>query len=266
VYEALSYPFLITLTEDFMMSFTMTISPDFKPELISGWYLFNTWLQKKIDTNIHINLVNDFNELSKNIDDNAIDLIYANPCDIAKLVREKSFTPMARPVGSHDETIIICSSDKLIDNVESLETGIKIAMTDVPDVNTIGMIMLEPADISSSDVDIIHCSNYITVVKKVINGEADIGFLLADAYGEFSKLVKSIIQPVITSKIHVLHHALLVGPDFSEKQSQFQEAILNMHNDQSGTSILKSLELEKWERMDQDEAEFLIDLIDTLSP
>ena len=249
-----------------MMSFTMTISPDFKPELISGWYIFNTWLQKKIDTNIHINMVNDFKELSKEIDADSVDLIYANPCDIAKLVREKSFTPIAKPVGSHDETVIICNSENPISDVESLQSGLKIAMTDVPDVNTIGMIMLEPADITSADVEIIQCSNYITVVKKVISGEADIGFLLADAYEEFSTLVKSKVQPVISSKIHVLHHALLVGPNFADKRIPFQEAILDMHNDKSGTSILKSLEFEKWDLMDQDEAEFLIDLIDTLSP
>ena len=61
------------------MPYTLTISPDFKPELISGWYIFNTWLQKQINENIHIEMVNDFNELSEAIDNNSIDLIYANP-------------------------------------------------------------------------------------------------------------------------------------------------------------------------------------------
>ncbi len=248
------------------MSYIMTISPDFKPELISGWYIFNTWLQKKIDTHIHINMVNDFKELSAEIDSDSIDLIYANPCDIAKLVREKSFTPIARPIGTHDETIIISSSDNPVEDIEDLTGGVKVAMTDVPDVNTMGMIMLEPADISPEDIEPQHCSNYITVAKKVINGEADIGFLLADAYGEFSNLVKGKTHPVITSKIHLLHHALLAGPGFSEKNSALQEAVLNMHNDKAGQSILKNLELERWDLMDQDEAEFLIDLIDTLSP
>ena len=85
----------------------MTISPDFKPDLISGWYIFNTWLQKQIDEQIHIDMVSDFKELSSAIDKGSIDLIYANPCDIAKLVREKSFMPIAKPVGTHDEAVII---------------------------------------------------------------------------------------------------------------------------------------------------------------
>lgn len=85
---------LISIKES-NMSYTMTISADFKPALIPGWYIFNTWLQKQIDTNIYIEMASDFNDLSKVIDNNSIDLIYANPCDIAK------------PVGIHDETVII---------------------------------------------------------------------------------------------------------------------------------------------------------------
>jgi len=247
------------------MPYTMTISPDFKPDLISGWYIFNTWLQKQIDEQIHIDMVSDFKELSSAIDKGSIDLIYANPCDIAKLVREKSYMPVAKPVGTHDEAVIIIKEDSTITDVESLPANVKIAMTDVPDVNTIGLIMLEPADITPADIETITCSNYITVAKEVIRGEADIGFLLADAFDEFSSLVKKQVKPLITSKIHVLHHALLAAPDFADKQKKLQDALVSMQGDATGADILKNLEIQSWEPMDNDEAEFLIDLIDTLS-
>ncbi len=247
------------------MPYTMTISPDFKPDLISGWYIFNTWLQKKIDEKIHIEMVNDFKELASAIDKGSIDLIYANPCDIAKLVREKSFTPIAKPVGTHDEAVIIIKQDSTISEIESLPGNVKIAMTDVPNVNTIGLIMLEPADITPADVETITCSNYITVAKEVIRGKADIGFLLADAFDEFSSLVKKQVKPLITSKIHVLHHALLASPGFADKQKKLQDALITIQNDATGADILKNLEFQSWEAMDNDEAEFLIDLIDTLS-
>ena len=247
------------------MPFNMTISPDFKPELISGWYIFNTWLQKKIDTPVHIDLVNDFNELSDAIDQNRIDLIYANPCDIARLVREKDFNPLVQPVGTQDETIIVSSVNNPAKTIEDLSPGIKVAMTDVPDVNTIGMIMLEPADITPKDIETIHCQNFITVAKNVINGQADIGFLLADAYNEFSNLVKKQLHSLITSKIHVLHHAFLAGPKFPN-QDNLQQVLLSMNEDPKTLKILQNLEIEKWQAMDREEAEFLIDLMDTLLP
>jgi len=248
------------------MPYTMTISPDFKPELISSWYIFNTWLQKNINEHIHIEMFNDFKELSNAIDSDSIDLIYANPCDLAKLVRDKSFSPVAKPAGAHDETIIISKAGSPFSSIESLPSKIKIAMTDVPDVNTIGMIMLEPADIMPSGIETISCSNYITVAKKVIRGEADAGFLLAEAYDELSTLVKKQIQPLNTSKIHVLHHAFLTSPGFADKHSLFKESLLSMQNDPRSLNILKNLEINHWESMDNDDAEFLIDLVDTLSP
>lgn len=247
------------------MPYTMTISPDFKPDLISGWYIFNTWLQKQIDESIHIKMVNGFKELSSAIDSGNIDLIYANPCDIENLVRKKSFIPIAKPVGTHDEAVIITREDSPISDIESLPSSIKAAMTDVPNVNTIGIIMLEPANITPADVETITCSNYITVAKKVINGEADVGFLLADAFEDFSNLVKKQVKPLITSKIHVLHHALLAAPSFSEKQKKLQDALISMKGDATGLDILKNLEIDNWELMDNDETEFLIDLIDTLT-
>jgi len=103
------------------MPYTLTISPDFKPALIPGWYFFNTWLQKKINTDIHIELFNDFSELSSAIDSDSIDLIYANPCDIAKLVREKSFTPIVKPQGTHDETVIISKAGNPVASIEELK-------------------------------------------------------------------------------------------------------------------------------------------------
>ncbi len=39
-----------------------------------------------------------------------------------------------------------------------------------------------------------------------------------------------------------------------------------MQDNTTGLDILKNLEIKNWEVMDNDEAEFLIDLIDTLSP
>ena len=247
------------------MPYTMTISPDFKPDLISGWYIFNTWLQKQIDASIHIKMVNDFKELTSAIDSDSIDLIYANPCDISKLVREKGFSPVVKPVSAHDETVIITREDNPASDIESLPGSVRIAMTDVPNVNTVGTILLESADITPSDIETITCSNYITVAKKVISGEADIGFLLSEAYDEFSSLVKKQVKPLMTSKIDVLHHALLIAPGFSEKQQALQNVLSSMKDDPAGLDILKNLEIESWELMDNDEAEFLIDMLDTLS-
>ncbi len=248
------------------MPYTMTISPDFKPDLISGWYIFNTWLQKALGVNIHLELVNNFSELGKLIDSDKVDLIYANPFDMSKLIREKSFLPVTKPVGKVDESVIIIKSDSDIESVESLKSGVKVSITDAPDVNMVGAIMLESADIYANDFEKINCSNNITIAKNVINGESEIGFMLADSYDELSSLVKKQLKLLIRSKIDLLHHTFLISPRLSEMFKSIQTALVALDGDDKGNKLLNSLELEKWLAMETEEAEFMIDLIDTLQP
>ncbi len=75
------------------MSFMFTVSPDFTPDHLSGWYIFNTWLQRQSDIAIHLEMYNDFHSQREAIQNDSIDLIYANPFDAAMLVREKGFLP-----------------------------------------------------------------------------------------------------------------------------------------------------------------------------
>jgi len=247
-------------------SYTMTISPDFKPALIPGWYIFNTWLQKSIGEDIHLELVNNFSELGSLIDSDDVDLIYANPFDMSKLIREKSFLPISKPIGKKDEAVIITKADSSIESVESLTNGVRVSITDAPDVNMVGAIMLESADLYNGDFEQINCTNNITIAKNVINGETEIGFMLADSYDELSLLVKKQLKPLIRSKIDLLHHTFLISPNLSDKFSQIQKALLEMSDNSKGKNLLQSLEFENWLAMDNEESEFMIDLIETLQP
>ncbi len=60
------------------MSFMFTVSPDFTPDHLSGWYIFNTWLQKHTDLAIHLEMYNDFQSQREAIKNDKIDMIYDN--------------------------------------------------------------------------------------------------------------------------------------------------------------------------------------------
>lgn len=76
------------------MSFMFTVSPDFSPVHLSGWYIFNTWLQKQTDLALHLELYDDFHTQTEAIKSDSIDLIYANSFDAAMLMRDKGFLPL----------------------------------------------------------------------------------------------------------------------------------------------------------------------------
>lgn len=246
------------------MAYNLTVSPDFAPDHISGWYFFNTWLQRQLDVGVHLELYDCFEQQRKDIRDGKVDLIYANPYDASMLVREMGFKAIARPVSKPDETVIAVHADSDITSVEDLKPGITVATTDDPDVHTMGMIMLEPADLDGSNVSTKQVDTYIIVAKNLLKGEAEVGFFLKDAYDELSDLIKNQMKVLVSSQISVVHHSLLVGPTMLEHIPRLEERLFSMHEDEKGKGVLESMNLEAWEPMTEEETEFMIDLIDTL--
>jgi phosphonate transport system substrate-binding protein len=247
------------------MSFLFTVSPDFTPDHLSGWYIFNTWLQKQIGVPIHLEMYNDFNAQREAIRQDKIDLIYANPYDAAMLVREKGFQPLVKPAGVSDEAIIAVGAANPVDDVADLTPGAKLAFTDDPDVKMMGMIMLEPGDLDVRNLQSLPCDTYVQVTKRLVRGEADIGIFLAEAFDGLSEMIKKQLKILVRSQISVIHHSLMIGPGLVDKREQFQQCLLGMTGDEKGRGVLESLGFEAWEKVDDEEMEFMIDLMNTLT-
>lgn len=247
------------------MSFLFTVSPDFTPDHLSGWYIFNTWLQKQTGLPIHLEMYNDFNAQRDAIRQDNISLIYANPYDAAMLVREKGFLPVAKPVGISDEAIIAVSAGNTVNDVAELTPGIKLAFTDDPDVKMMGMIMLEPGDLDAHNVQGLQCDTYVQVAKQLLRGEADVGIFLAEAYDDLSEMIKKQLKILVRSQISVIHHSLMIGPRLLDKRTQFQHCLTGMTGDEKGRDVLDSLGFKAWENVEDEEMEFMIDLMDTLA-
>ncbi len=246
------------------MSYNLAISPDFKPELISGWFIFNTWLQKQLGMGIHLEIHQDFKEQHDAIDQGKVDLIYANPFDVSKLVRDRGFLPIVKPVSKPDEAIIACKSGTFTD-IRDLPGTIKVAQTDTPEVNTIGNIMLEPADIDKNAVEVVHCNSFVVVARQIIKGNADVGFFLAESFNDLSALVKQQLFPLVSSQIHMIHHAMLVSPNLVTKRAEIRDLLSAMSADEGSRKILGEIGVTDFEPMSDEDAEFLIDLMDTLT-
>ena len=242
----------------------MTVSPDFPPKFISGWYIFNSWIQRTLAHAVHLELYDSFDVQRQAILDDRVDLIYANPHDAAMLVREKGFLALAAPMQRPDEALIAVSADSRVSSVNELSAPLKIVCSDDPEVNLIAGIMLEPADID--DCDIVHevVDSYVLVAKALLQGRADVGFFLHDAYAEFTSLVRDGLRVLVSSEIQVVQHVLLAGPRLRDEASLLTEALLDMAQDPRGESVLASMDLVGWSRQSQEDTEFMIDLMDTL--
>lgn len=247
-----------------MQKYNITVSPDFKPDKIAGWYVFNTFLQKAADLSISMNMFNSFDDLRQAVKEDKIDIIYANPFDAAMLVNEHQFAPLVRPTGKNDECVIVVQADSELNSVEELQSGTQIAATNDPATNMIGMRMLEAADLDEGNTAIKEVVSFVAVAKQVIDGDAQIGFLLKEAYDELSNLVKSRLKVLVSSEISVIYHSLMIGPRLHEQKDKLLAILLGMNDDEKAKLILQDLDFQGFEEMSEEDAAFMIDLMETL--
>ena len=247
-----------------MPKYNMTVSPDFNPEKIAGWYIFNTWLQSTLNMDIHLELYNSFETQRRAIREGKVDIIYANPFDAAMLIREQGFSALVKPVDRPDEAVIVTSANSEITGIDELKPGTKIAATDDPDINMIGMRTIESADLDDNNTSTETVISYVVVAKRIINGDADVGFILKEAYDDLSNLVKNQLKVLVTSQISVIYHSLMLGPKLLEHKPKMEEALLTMGDNQKGAGILTAIGMQAWETMEEEDAEFMIDLMETL--
>ncbi|MFA5833047.1 MAG: phosphate/phosphite/phosphonate ABC transporter substrate-binding protein [Bacteroidota bacterium] len=246
------------------MSFFFTVSPDFSPLHISDWFLVNTWLQRNLGEHIHLELFDDFESQRKVIEEKKVDLIYSNPYDAATLVRKHGFKAVARPRELTDEAIIAVVDSSPLKKIEDLKPNTRIATTDDPNVHMMAMILIEPADLNKTNTVITHRDSYMRVAQDLIGGTADIGFFLKSTYDDLSDIVKKQLRPLITSQIYMVHHALLVGNKMIPLKDKLQQTLVKMSTDTEGKNALEALGMTGWDLLEQEDVEFMIDLMDTL--
>lgn len=247
------------------MTLQLSVSPDFSPDHIAGWYVFNTWLQRRLGERIHLELFENFEAQRAAIEADRIDLIYANPYDAAMLVRQKGYVALAAPRNLPDEVVIAVPADSAVVRVEDLRAGSRLAVTSDPVVNLLGMITLGSADLSAANTAQQMVGSYVLVAKQLVQGKADAGFFLARAYNGLSPVIRRQLRALVTSEIGDVRHVLLAGPRAAHLHAPLRELLPTMDAPGSdGIAVLQALGLEGFMSQDAEATEFMIDLMDTL--
>jgi len=242
----------------------MLIAPDFSPERFAGWHMFNTLIQKRANLNMHLNIPTSHAEQETVISEGDIQVIYANPFDAATLIREHGYHAVARPIGKSDEMVIAAAANSDINSLDDIKAGATIAMADNRDVKLIGLRLLEAVDIEEADLNWSVTETYQAAARQVIKGEAQAAFFLAEIFHSFSRLTKAQLSVLIESDLADISHVLLIKDGFPDTDI-LMNAILNLHNDDDGKEALAELGMPQgFEAMNEEDAEFMIDLMQTL--
>lgn len=248
------------------MTLNFLVAPDFSPQHFAGWHMFNTVLQKRSGMHLRLVMPGSVTEQAQLLAGGTIDVLYANPFDAAQLIRDHAYVPFARPVNRSNEIVIAASAAaEKVNAVEDLRSGCSMALTANHDVKLIGLRLLEPADLAEADIHWQLVESYQAVARLLIQGKVDVGFFLATAYHALSKLTKSQLKPLIESSLKDISHVLIAHPRVAADLPVIQAAMLGIGQQAGDAEVLDAMGLhEGLERMEQEDAEFMIDLMDTL--
>lgn len=248
------------------MTLNFLVAPDFSPQHFAGWHMFNTVLQKRSGMHLRLVMPSNATEQAQLLAGGTIDVLYANPFDAAQLIRDHAYVPFARPVNRSNEIVIATSAAaEQVNAVEDLRSGCSMALTANQDVKLIGLRLLEPADLTEADVHWQLVESYQAVARLLIQGKVDAGFFLATGYHALSKLTKSQLKPLIESSLKDISHVLIAHPRVAADLPVIQAAMLGIGQQAGDSEVLGAMGLnEGLERMEQEDAEFMIDLMDTL--
>lgn len=247
------------------MSLNFMIAPDFAPERFAGWHMLNTVLQRRSGLGVHLMTPASAQEQAQALAAEQVDLLYANPFDAADLIRTRGYLPFARPAQCFDEMVIATSAASGLQCVEDLKPGCRIAMTGNRDVKLIGLRLLEPADLLEPLIEWVPVDSYQAAARRILKGEVDAAFFLADAYASLTRMTRNQLHVLVQSAISDISHVLLAHPRMAAQLPAIEDALLKLGREPGDDEVLNALGLPSgFAPMTQEEAEFMIDLMDTL--
>ena len=247
------------------MTLNFLVAPDFSPERFAGWHMLNTLLQRRSGIHLHLLTPVSPSEQAELLAAGKVDLVYANPFDAADMIRNQGYIPFARPIGRSDEMVIATGAESGLKKLEDIKPGHRIALTDNKDVKLIGLRLLEPADLNESLIQWVPVENFQAAARLAIKGDVQASFFLADAYASLTRMTRSQLQVLVESRISDISHVVLAHQRIAAELPRISEALLGMGREPADADVLVALGLpDGFELMTQEQAEFMIDLMDTL--
>lgn len=246
------------------MTLQLAISPDVNTKNFADWFIFNTKLQRFTGEGFHATVYTDFADLHAAFSEGRADLVFANAANTATLVRDHHFQPLAAPAQVANEAAVVVGEDGPKE-LTDLPSKVTVAATNTPDVERICRILLEPADLGADDITIEIKPNPVLVAKAVLNGSVNAGFLPREAYDELSSVIQRQLHLLTSSRIYVVRHSLLMSPSLVPQAEKLWEGLSAMNESAADRELLAGLGAPNgWERLSQEEVEFMIDLMDAL--
>jgi len=214
-----------------------------------NWFNFALYLSKTIKSSFLFEKSLDFLDFHQQLTSSGI--IYANPQDSVKLIKEHGYIPVARPSNLSDEIIFVANkklnTPKVTDIKDKTVVSVDSMMVTKVGIKCLHENNINPAKIESKE-------SWMAVVKSIFRNEADYAMIYKDFYEGLNGLTKSGIQKIGETSDGTIHHNLLVSPQLADTADLIQSCLVQMHeNSEKSREILAALHIEKLVEVSKDE-------------
>ncbi|MEB3179668.1 MAG: PhnD/SsuA/transferrin family substrate-binding protein [Nostocaceae cyanobacterium] len=225
-----------------MISLTLLVCPHDTAREPDRWFRFAQYCSTHLETSVHFSLSLDFEDFHQQLD--KADIVYANPTDSIRLVKQSGFCFLARPMNQYDEVLFIANPQVPNPSLASFQ-GEKLATVEGLLPTKIALSLLKKQGIQPSGL--IGKPSWLSVVSAVSKGEANFGIVYKDTYLEMSAKMQGLVNPFNSSDEKVAFHSLVLSPRAIEYRDKLEHLLLTMQTDDKGHNVLREVHLQGWE-------------------
>ena len=239
-----------------------SVCPHDTAKNIFGWFLLNTYLQRKLKCSIHFEPCENFVEERGNVFGGEYQLVYTNPYSALLFCDELGFIPIARPIGVFDETCLVAKQDADL-SAEKIKVA---AATDQLIVYDLGLLLLGQQNIPQQRCDFSFVGTHLKAVQSVVRGDHDLAFVFNETWAGLTESTRTSLRLVAESSSHQAYHCFCVAPEWIDKREEFQGILCGMQNDPHGKQILDDLHIQGFEALPVDALDALRALVAKTAP
>ena len=241
--------------------YRLSVCPHDTAKNLAGWFLINTYLQRRLGVAMRFDPFDNFNVEREAVLSGGYDLVYANPFSALKYARHRGFTPVARPVGVFDETLLVARRGAGLP--ADREPLVIASATDKLIVHFLGLTLLERLQVPMARCRFDMAGNHLKAAQAVLEGRADAGFVFNETWAGMSASNRDALEVVARTESRMASHGFCVGPALADRIDEVRAVLCGMHEDPSGKAVLDDLRFSGFEPMDLAALEQLATLVAT---
>jgi anti-anti-sigma factor len=208
---------------------------------LTGWYLLNTYLQRRLQRAIHFEQIPAGHELNQE----SVDILFAKPFEACAMIQKRNYIPLLRPTGEADEVVIVmrANDDRKLEDIADVRA---VTASQGSFVYLLGRFLCDESGLDTASFQHQFAGNEIKALQMLLKDQADVLYMLKKTYRGLSGLTRNQTRVLDESDTQFAFHLLLASPQIAEMKDTLIKTFTEMGEDDQGKTILKDIQFEGW--------------------